>query len=328
MHSYRWFDEDPLKIILLSTRPRRGPTQWGGDEPRCRLRPPCHPHKHTHKQSPDGDSPCRHERARWWNLCRREANTSGEERSSSSSISGESLNDATVHLSLKAILPPQKIKHKNILFFFFRTTPPITPTHTHTHTHTNTEKQGTLRGRNSSDRVVLGSKAFDVFWLDSGGGDGGCEGLSKAKRNQCSFNKDDLGGREKQTVVLHVRACLPYRSLPPIQETGKYFNSKQLCLRSLRGPQAAPLVVSSASLLPASVCMFQCTRPPAIIPQSLVSAGSLMLTMPHVIGDTCILQLPPSKSNIIQISQDTSRRSAAWRIPVINPRLHADVSTK
>lgn len=49
--------------------------------------------------------------------------------------------------------------------------------------------------------------------------------------------------------------------------------------------------------------------------------GVLVLTMPNVISDTCILQLP-SKSNIIQISQDTGRRGAARRIPVINPRLH------
>lgn len=77
------------------------------------------------------------ERARWWNLCRREANTSGEERSSSSSISGESLNDATVHLSLKAILPPQKINTKTYFFF------PHNSSHhadTHSHSHTQTQK--------------------------------------------------------------------------------------------------------------------------------------------------------------------------------------------
>lgn len=49
--------------------------------------------------------------------------------------------------------------------------------------------------------------------------------------------------------------------------------------------------------------------------------GIFVLTMPHVISDTCILQVP-SKSNIIQISQVTSRRGAALQIPVINPRLH------
>lgn len=97
--------------------------------------------------------------------------------------------------------PPQKYKHKNILFC---TTPRIALTRRHAHA----QKQGVLRGRNSSDRVVLGGKTFDVFWLGSGGADGSCEGLSKAKRNQCSFNKDDLGGREKQTVLLRVRACL------------------------------------------------------------------------------------------------------------------------
>lgn len=32
-------------------------------------------------------------------------------------------------------------------------------------------------------------------------------GLSKAKRNQCSFNKEDLGGRETDSSV-HDRACL------------------------------------------------------------------------------------------------------------------------
>lgn len=34
-------------------------------------------------------------------------------------------------------------------------------------------KQGVLRARNFSDRVVLGGKTFDVFWLDSSGGGGG-----------------------------------------------------------------------------------------------------------------------------------------------------------
>lgn len=49
--------------------------------------------------------------------------------------------------------------------------------------------------------------------------------------------------------------------------------------------------------------------------------GILELMMLHVISDTCILQLP-SKSTIIQISQDTSSRGEARWIPVINPRLH------
>lgn len=37
VRSYRWFYEDPLKIISLIARPRRGPTQRVGDEPRCLL---------------------------------------------------------------------------------------------------------------------------------------------------------------------------------------------------------------------------------------------------------------------------------------------------
>lgn len=110
---------------------------------------------------------------------------------------------------------------------------------------------------------------------------------------------------------------------PQIQKTGKYFNCKQPRLHSLRGPQAAQSAVYSPALLPASlhVCMRQCTVAACNYPSKPSCTGILALTMPHVISDTCILQLP-SKSNIIQISQDASRRGAAWRILLINPRLH------
>lgn len=108
---------------------------------------------------------------------------------------------------------------------------------------------------------------------------------------------------------------------PQISETGKYFNCKQPRLLSLRGPQAALFAIYSPALLPARGLHVPMYRAACNYPPKPGCTGILVLTMPHVIGDTCILQLP-SKSNIIQISQDASRRGVVWRIPLINPSLH------
>lgn len=217
MHSYRWFYEDPLKIILLTSRPRRGPTQREGDEPRCRLglwlltQPPTHPatyphtrrHSHTHTALTGtahvGTGKRQSDETRWGGKPTRLVQSQVRREAVRTAVMGKSKHQDCMFVT-SGHPPPQKIHTKT----FFCSTPHIALTHR----HARAQKQGVLRRKKSSDRVVLCGKAFDVFWLGSGGADGGCEGLSKAKRNQCSFNKDDLGGREKQTVVLRVRACL------------------------------------------------------------------------------------------------------------------------
>lgn len=163
----------------------------------------------------------------------------------------------------------------------------------------------------------------------AGGWGGG--GLSKAKRNQCSFNKEDLGGREKQTVLCMTGPVSALSPAPQIQETGKYFNCKQPQLDSLRGPPVRLLHSLLTHLLSPSCsskcrCVCTCSTLPMYsigynYPTKPGCIGIVELMMPHVISDTCILQLP-SKSTIIQISQDTSSRGEARWIPVINPRLH------
>lgn len=158
-------------------------------------------------------------------------------------------------------------------------------------------------------------QTFDVFWLDCSGGGG----LSKAKRNQCSFNKEDLGGR--QTVLFMTGPVSALSRSSQIPETGKYCNCKHPWLDRLRRPPVRFLPLGA----------FSPTLTWPRLHKNKNHKHTHLLQLRHnaswrrILRATCILQLP-SQSTVILISQDVGRCSRAAapcsEFPVINPRLH------
>lgn len=189
-------------------------------------------------------------------------------------------------------------------------------------------------------------QTFDVFWLDSGGGD--YQRLREI--NVLLIKRTWVGGR--QTVLFMTGPVSALSRASQIPKTGKYFNCKHPWLDSLRGPPVRLFFFFST-------CCYLLTYSPAwpktslheykphtqthtcthcrhtiaatIIPQSSVRARS-----PVQNGDaytkwylhpTAAITNPLS-SRLARTPPDASeppgeeRRGAVQWIPVINPRLH------
>lgn len=133
-----------------------------------------------------------------------------------------------------------------------------------------------------------------------------------------------MGGR--QTVLFMTGPVSALSPASQIPETGKYFNCKHPWLDSLRGPPVRLFHLLLTHLLSRMtrkrVCMTNKTSNTPVyianiqyllqLSHKAACTHILELMMLHITTDTCILQLP-SKSTVIQISQDTTRCLRAAR---------------
>lgn len=144
--------------------------------------------------------------------------------------------------------------------------------------------------------ILLTRQTFDVFWLDSGGGD--YQRLREI--NVLLIKRTWVGGR--QTVLFMTGPVSALSRAPQIPQTGKYYNCKQPRLDSLRGPP--------------------------------VRLFHLLLThlVSHTARNVCALIQNHSKTQMTSQSFTHTpfwylhppawTPAAAQWIPIINPRLH------